>query len=104
MGPDFPFRQALLAQRQGHVLEDTQVRPERIFLEHHAQPPVLGRLAQPHPSVFDQGLAQPDASGVQRLQSSQCPQQCGLAGAARAQQRPSRANQCAWAHLPAAGA
>ena len=73
------------AQREGDVLGDVHMRPQRIGLEHHADVAFLRR--QRPAGTADDGVAELHDAAVGHLESGHQPQQRGLAAAGRPEQR-----------------
>ena len=72
-------------QAEGEVALDAHVRPQRVVLEDHADPPLLGRHALP--SCPDHPAVERDRAIVGIVQPGDDAQKRRLAGAARAEQR-----------------
>ena len=74
-------------QRVGDVVEDAHVRPDRVVLEHDAEPRSFGGTTLPGRGVGDALVADANRAGIGRLEAGDQPQQHGLAAAGRAEQR-----------------
>jgi hypothetical protein len=79
-----PPRQHL--KRERDVAEHRHVRPDRVRLEHHAQPAPVGRQVDALAVVVQHRVLEADDSGVGPLQAGDRPQRGGLATAGRPQQ------------------
>ena len=83
LGMGWRFRPEL--ERVGRVGAHSEVRPDRVVLEDHAQVPGLGRHIRT--PARDEPPADVDLPGVQRLEARHQAQQHGFAAARGAQQR-----------------
>ena len=72
------------AQAEADVVGDVEVRKQRVVLEHHADPALLGGDGPPRDR--DRLAAQPDVAGMNRLEAGDSAQDGGLAAAARPEQ------------------
>ena len=77
-------------QRERDVAEHSHVRPDRVALEHHAEPTPVGRHVDALVVVEQHALAQADDPGVGPLQAGDRAQRGGLAAARRAEQGEQR--------------
>ena len=75
------LRQLQLAQAIGDIVEDIEMRKDRVGLEHHVGGPQMRRHAVHGLAIDDDGAA------VRRLEAGDHPQQGGLAAAGWAEQR-----------------
>ncbi len=79
--PDLGLGHAALAQAEGHVLEHRHVGEERVGLEHHAEPPLVGRARRHVLAVDDH------AAGARRHEARDQVERRRLPAAGRAEER-----------------
>ena len=75
------------AQREGHVLEHRQMRPNGIGLEHHADIAVIGLHNDPGFGIEDHHVVDRNEPGFRRFQPRDAAQRRGLAAAGGTEQR-----------------
>src|SRR5262249_40332241 len=84
-------------QRERHIAGNAHVRPQRIGLEHHADPPLLGRQG-PTPATHDV-FRKPHGAEIGNLETGDEPQQRGLAATRRPEHREELAVRDREAHI-----
>src|SRR5262249_54998375 len=84
--PCFAAPHAACAQTEGDILDRSEVREQRVVLEHVADRPALRRYPRAAPWIVEYLSVERDASRVDGEQAGDRPQHRGLAGAVRTEQ------------------
>src|SRR5581483_9132415 len=84
---DLSLREMPRTQREGHVLLDAHVRPDRVRLEDHPHSALVGREAEAPLADHHGPVAEVDGTRVGNLEAGDHPQRRRLAAAARSEER-----------------